>query len=167
MPIPGPRPRPRQVPPPPATIVRPRVAGRSSVPSEPAEGPLLAGISVTVFPGRSSRSLRGVAAAVAGWATGSGSAMTGVTRAGAERGVATAASRATHRAGRTLRRCIRGCRISSGEAIFASGVWVTRVRSRWGSESAACGLPPDRHAPAATRAVSGSRKRVRMNPPGV
>ena len=74
--MPGPRPRPRHPPPPWATIVRPRVAGSSSAPSEPVEGVLLTGMTVTVFPGKSSRSLA-EAAAVAGWTTGSGTARTG------------------------------------------------------------------------------------------
>ena len=89
MPIPGPRPRPRHPPPPCATLVRPRVAGSSSVPSEPVEGVLLAGITVTVLPGRSSRSLAEVAGVLTGWATGSGTVRTGW-------GSVTAASRTTN-----------------------------------------------------------------------
>jgi hypothetical protein len=123
IPIPGPRPRPRHVPPPCATMVRPRAAGRSSVRSEPVEGPLLAGITVTVFPGRSSRPLSGVDAVLAGWAVGSGAARTGAGAAVAsitlgsrlERGAG--ARRAANCERRRLRCWIRRCCISTGEAI--------------------------------------------------
>ena len=58
-------------------MVRPRAVGSSSGPSEPVEGVLLTGMTVTVFPGKSSRSLPDAAAVLAGWATGSGTARTG------------------------------------------------------------------------------------------
>jgi hypothetical protein len=55
-------------------MVWPRAAGSSSVLSVPAEGPVLTGITVTVVPGRSSRSLAGVASVLAGWTIGWGAA---------------------------------------------------------------------------------------------
>lgn len=175
IPIPGPRPRPRHVPPPRATIVRPRAAGSSSVRSEPVEGPLLAGIAVTVFPGRSSRSLAGVGAVLAGWATGSPARTGAGTAAAARRSLGSrelergaGAGRAADGEERAARRWIRSCCVSTREAIFTSEVWVTSVRSRWGTEPVACSLVSDPHpTTTATKAVSGSRKMVRMNPPGV
>jgi hypothetical protein len=53
--------------------------------SEPVDGVPLTGITVTVFPGRSSRSFAGVAAVLAGWATGLGTARTGAATAAAAR----------------------------------------------------------------------------------
>lgn len=173
----GPRPRPRHVPPPPrTTMVWPRSGGSSSVLSDPADGPLLVGISVTVFPGRSSRPLSEGDAVLAGWATGSGAARTGAGAAtatsfslgssGLERRADT--SRAAHCEERRVRCWIRRCCISTGEVISTAAVWVTSVRSRCGKERAACSLASDPHpATTATKTVSGSRKMVRINPPGV
>jgi hypothetical protein len=168
MPIPGPRPRPRHVPPPPrATMVRPRVAGSSSVPSEPVEGVLLTGMTVTVFPGKSSRSLAEAAAVLAGWATGSGIARTGA--ATVTDAKLTLGSRGRElKVGRTVRSWTRSWCVSTGEAISTAGVCGTSVRSRCGTEREACSLASDPHpATTTTKAVSGSRKMVRMNPPRV
>jgi hypothetical protein len=120
-PIPGPRPRPRQVPPPPATMVRPRAGGGSSAVSGPVEGPVLAGITVTVFPGRSSRSLfgeapsSGVGEVLTGWATGWGGTGRG---GGVHRSASfTLGSRGRERGARARRADRGGCCISTGEAI--------------------------------------------------
>jgi hypothetical protein len=142
----------------------------SSARSEPAEGPLLAGITVTVFPGRSSRSLAGVAGVLLGWATGWGAARTGAEPApSAATGAQTAASFTLGSRGmerRAVRCWIRRRWISTAEAISIPGACGTSVRSRCGTERAACSLASDPHpAMTATRAVSGNRKLVRMNPP--
>src|SRR5580765_3776206 len=114
-------------------MVRPRVTGNSSVPSEPVEGGLPAGITVTVFPGRSSRSLAGVAAVLTGWVTGSGVARTDVETVTDAR--LTLGSREREpKAGRTVRCWTRSWWVSTGDATSTAGVCGTSVRSRCGTE---------------------------------
>src|SRR3954468_24544975 len=73
--MPGARPRPP--PAPRSTMVGRRTSGRSPARSVSREGPLLAGIRVTVLPGRSSLLFSELAAGVAGCTTGVGAAATG------------------------------------------------------------------------------------------
>jgi hypothetical protein len=123
---------------------------------------LLTGMTVTVFPGESSRSLAEAAAVLAGWVTGSGMARTGAETVIDAR--LTLGSRGRElKAGRTVRCWTRSWCVSTGEAISTAGVCGASVRSRCGREPTACSLPWDPHpAATATKAMSGNRKLLRM-----
>lgn len=173
IPMPGPRPGhlpppPIPLPPPPIPLPPPptRAVGNSSVPSALVDGPLLAGITVTVFPGRSSRSLAGSAVRLAGSATGRATVRTtaGIAANGAganlsSTGIERRAGRGRSvRDGRTVRCWTRRDPSSTGEATFTSEVCAASVRSRCGTETAAFSLPWDpQPATTATMAASGSR----------
>ena len=87
--------------------------------SEPGEGPVLAGINVTVFPGKSSRSLAGVAAVLAGWATWGVATMGAGTHTSATLTLGSRLERGARasREGRAIRCWTWGRCISIGEAI--------------------------------------------------
>ena len=155
------------------TMVPSLLPGKPPVHSGVGDGPLLAGITVTVFPAGSSRSLTGSAAGLAGWATGSavGTATAGAV-AGAAMAFYSAASGRRARAGRDFTRdCralswARACCSSTGDAISTLPAGAGRVTSRSGREAIACSLSPGlQPRTAVIPTVSGSRNTVRMDPP--
>jgi hypothetical protein len=128
------------------------------------DGPLLAGIKVTVFPGGSSRPLTGSGAAIAGrsegWIATAG-------RSGWGSIVADLLADTWRRGARA--RFTRGCgrSNSTGEAISTFGTGAASVRSRLRAVAvSSCACLPHPEA-AATTIVRESRKRVRMTSPAV
>ncbi len=165
IPMPGPRPRRGHLPPPRTTKVPPRTAGSSPVQLGSGEGPLLAGMSVIVFPGRSSRSLAGSAAVVGGVIISAGLAAISSVRPDSADAGGGDAGRRGERAGRTVW-CAGRCRSSTGEAISISGAGERRVISRSRIVAVTCSLLSDpQPSIAVARAVRERRARVRMHPP--
>ncbi len=168
--MPGPRPRRGHLPPPRTTKVPPRTVGVSPLQLGSGEGPLLAGMSVMVFPGRSSRSLAGSAAVMGGVTMSAGlAAISSVSpdSADAGRGAAGrgAAGRRGERAGRMVW-CAGRCRSSTGETISTSGAGAGRVISRSGIEAVTCSLLSDpQPSIAVVKAVRERRASERMHPP--
>jgi hypothetical protein len=177
IPMPGPRPRhppppiPLPSPPPIPLPPVPRIAGRSPGASGVVEGPLLAGITVTVLPGRSSRSSIASGAAWAGSVTGRGTASVGAAvadrtavmtlgawglwrRAGAER--------VTRAAGRLVWCKGRSRPSSTGEANATSWAGAASVRSRCRAARDSCPFVSGEQPTTATKAVSGTSSMVRM-----
>jgi hypothetical protein len=158
----GPRPLPGRQVPPPCTMVWPPGAGPSAT-SVLGEGPLLAGMMVTVLPGGSSRSLAGMLgeelgtkmAGTARTATGS----SGMVATGSILGAAGFERRALRRAGRATGRT-SGLPSSSGEAISTWLYWVGSARLRAGRD-AVCFASSVPH-PARAIIARGSSKMGRM-----
>jgi hypothetical protein len=151
--------------------------GGSSAPvSAPSDGPLLAGMTVTVFPGGSSRasmdSVTGPAGS--GWKIVRGSAWgmvdTGIKAAGTMLGSTGAEGRGVFSGGRLV--VCRGARSRSSstrEAISSrgGGIWICRMRSRSGTDVAGGLISSEPQRIAAISIASGSSKTLRIGSPRV